>query len=56
MILAASEILKIIISMQSFLFMIFLTKLWVNIQQGEDDGFLVLLLPDESYEADTVVE
>ena len=37
--------------------MIVLTKLWVDVQQGEDEGeFLIFLLPEESYEADNVVE
>ena len=37
--------------------MIVLTKLWVDVQQGEDEGeFLIFLLSEESYEADKVVE
>ena len=58
MILAASEILKIIIPMMNdFVLMIVLTKLWVQVQQGEDEGeYLIFLLPEESYEADNVVE
>ena len=38
--------------------MIVLTKLWVDVQQGEDESVvsLVLLLPQESYEADNIVE
>jgi len=37
--------------------MIFLTKLWVNVQQGEDEGkSLIFLLPEESYEAGNVVQ
>ena len=40
--------------------MIVLTKLWVDVQQGEDQGEylteIVFFLPDESYKADTVVE
>ena len=56
MILAASEILKMIIPMIS-LYDCSHTKLWVEVQQGEDEGeFLIFLLPEESYEADNVVE
>ena len=37
--------------------MIINTKLWVDVQQGEDEGeFLIFLLSEESYEADKVVE
>ena len=57
MILAASEILKTIIPKISRNNCILYTKLWVDVQQGEDEGeFLVFLLPEESYEADNVVE
>jgi len=57
MILAASEILKIIIIPMIFLIMILLTKLWVDVQQGEDEiDFVVFFLPDESYEADNIVD
>ena len=57
MILAASEILEIIIPMISLNIDCSYTKLWVDDQQGEDEGeFLIFLLPEESYEADNVVE
>ena len=37
--------------------MIVLTKLWVDVQQGEDEGeFLIFLLSEETDEADEVVE
>ena len=37
--------------------MIVLTKLWVDVEQGEDkDQFLFFLLSEESYEANNVVE
>ena len=37
--------------------MIVLTKLWVDIKQGEyESEFLIFLLSEESYEADKVVE
>ena len=37
--------------------MIIHTKLWVDVQQGEDEGeFFIFLLSEESYEADKVVE
>ena len=37
--------------------MIFRTKLWIDVKQGEDEGeFLIFLLSEESYEADNVVE
>ena len=33
------------------------TKLWVDIEQGKDEGeFLIFLLSEEGYEADKVVE
>ena len=37
--------------------MIVFTELWVDVKQGEDEGeFLIFLLPEESYEAENVVE
>ena len=57
MILAASDKLKIIIINHDLSKGFFLTKLWVDVQQGEDEGeFLIFLLSEESYEADNVVE
>ena len=54
MILAASEILKTIIILE---LLILHTKLWVDVEQGEDeDEFLIFLLSEESGEADKVVE
>ena len=33
------------------------TKLWVDVEQGEDEGeFLIFLLSEESYEADKVIQ
>ena len=56
MILETSERLKIIIPMIHFI-MIILTKLWVDVQQGEDEGeLLIFLLSEESYEANKVIE
>ena len=40
-----------------FFLKVVLTKLWVDVQQGEDEGeFLIFLLYEESYEAEKVVE
>ena len=56
----AIDLVTIVISTSysdDLLLIIIYTKLWVDVQQGKDEGkFNIFLLPEECYEADNIVK